>query len=61
MEFRWLRSYRSIDFSQATIIFIDEKRHEGESLRQAVVEASLARLLPVLFTVLATIGGLFSL
>jgi Cu/Ag efflux pump CusA len=41
--------------------FIDEKRREGEPLRQAVVDAGLARLRPVLTTVLATVGGLIPL
>jgi multidrug efflux pump subunit AcrB len=41
--------------------FIDEKRREGEPLRNAVVDAGLARLRPVLTTVLATVGGLIPL
>jgi multidrug efflux pump len=41
--------------------FIDEMRHKGEPLRKAVVDAGLARLRPVLVTVLATVGGLIPL
>ena len=41
--------------------FIDEMRHKGEPLRQAVVDAGLARLRPVLVTVLACVGGLIPL
>jgi multidrug efflux pump subunit AcrB len=36
-------------------------RHKGEPLRKAVVDAGLARLRPVLVTVLATVGGLIPL
>jgi multidrug efflux pump subunit AcrB len=41
--------------------FIEEMKHKGEPLRQAVVDAGLARLRPVLTTVLATVGGLIPL
>lgn len=41
--------------------FIEEMRHKGEPLRKAVVDAGLARLRPVVVTVLACVGGLIPL
>ena len=40
--------------------FIEEARAQGLPLEQALVQAGLARLRPVLVTVLATVGGLDS-
>ncbi len=41
--------------------FVEEARAEGRELRQALIEAGLVRLRPVLVTVLATVGGLIPL
>jgi multidrug efflux pump subunit AcrB len=41
--------------------FIEEKHEEGEPLRQALVEAGIARLRPVAITVAATVLGLIPL
>jgi len=41
--------------------FIEEMREKGEPVRNAVIHAALARLRPVLVTVLATVGGLIPL
>ena len=41
--------------------FIEEARASGMPLEQALVQAGLARLRPVLVTVLATVGGLLPL
>ncbi|MGO8675462.1 MAG: efflux RND transporter permease subunit [Limisphaerales bacterium] len=41
--------------------FIEAAREEGMPLEEALVQAGLARLRPVLVTVLATVGGLFPL
>ena len=41
--------------------FIEEARATGMPLEQALVQAGLARLRPVLVTVLATVGGLLPL
>ena len=41
--------------------FIEEARAEGMPLKQALVHAGLARLRPVMVTVLATVGGLVPL
>jgi multidrug efflux pump subunit AcrB len=41
--------------------FIEEARAKGLPLEQALVQAGLARLRPVLVTVLATVGGLIPL
>jgi multidrug efflux pump subunit AcrB len=41
--------------------FIEEKREEGESLREALLDAGILRLRPVLITVGATVLGLFPL
>jgi len=41
--------------------FIEEARAEGLALEEALVQAGLARLRPVLVTVLATVGGLIPL
>jgi multidrug efflux pump subunit AcrB len=41
--------------------YIEEARAEGMPLEQALVKAGLARLRPVLVTVLATVGGLIPL
>jgi multidrug efflux pump subunit AcrB len=41
--------------------YIEEARAQGMELKQALVKAGLARLRPVLVTVLATVGGLIPL
>ncbi len=41
--------------------YIEEAHERGEPLRQAVIDAALVRLRPVLVTVLATVGGLIPL
>ena len=63
MAFLGVASLAGLIISHVIVLFdfIDEKRHEGEPLRKAVVDAGLARLRPVLVTVLATVGGLIPL
>src|SRR5215468_7523787 len=41
--------------------FIEERHHEGDSLRDALIDAGILRLRPVLITVAATVFGLFPL
>ena len=41
--------------------FIEEKRAEGEPVEQAVLDAGIMRLRPVMITVGATVFGLFPL
>ncbi len=41
--------------------FVEEKREEGEALREALLDAGIARLRPVMITVGATIFGLVPL
>jgi len=48
--------FRSVLFD-----FIEEAHERGEDLREALIEAGLARLRPVLITVGATVLGLFPL
>ncbi len=63
MAFLGIASLAGLIISHVIVLFdfIDEKRREGEPLRNAVVDAGLARLRPVLTTVLATVGGLIPL
>jgi len=63
MAFLGVASLAGLIISHVIVLFdfIDERRREGEPLRQAVVDAGLARLRPVLVTVLATVGGLIPL
>ena len=63
MAFLGVASLAGLIISHVIVLFdfIDEKRREGEPLRKAVVDAGLARLRPVLTTVLATVGGLIPL
>jgi multidrug efflux pump subunit AcrB len=63
MAFLGVASLAGLIISHVIVLFdfIDEKRREGEPLRRAVVDAGLARLRPVLTTVLATVGGLIPL
>jgi len=63
MAFLGVASLAGLIISHVIVLFdfIDEKRREGEPLRNAVVDAGLARLRPVLTTVLATVGGLIPL
>src|SRR4029079_6949507 len=41
--------------------FIEERHHEGDSLRDALIDAGILRRRPVLITVAATVFGLFPL
>jgi multidrug efflux pump subunit AcrB len=63
MAFLGVASLAGLIISHVIVLFdfIDERRREGEPLRKAVVDAGLARLRPVLTTVLATVGGLIPL
>jgi multidrug efflux pump subunit AcrB len=63
MAFLGVASLAGLIISHVIVLFdfIDERRKEGEPLRSAVVDAGLARLRPVLTTVLATVGGLIPL
>jgi multidrug efflux pump subunit AcrB len=63
MAFLGVASLAGLIISHVIVLFdfIDEMRHKGEPLRRAVVDAGLARLRPVLVTVLATVGGLIPL
>lgn len=63
MAFLGVASLAGLIISHVIVLFdfIDEMRHKGEPLRRAVVDAGLARLRPVLVTVLACVGGLIPL
>jgi multidrug efflux pump len=63
MAFLGIASLAGLIISHVIVLFdfIDEMHHKGEPLRKAVVDAGLARLRPVLVTVLATVGGLIPL
>jgi len=63
MAFLGVASLAGLIISHVIVLFdfIEEMKREGEPLRQAVVDAGLARLRPVLTTVLATVGGLIPL
>jgi multidrug efflux pump subunit AcrB len=63
MAFLGVASLAGLIISHVIVLFdfIDEERRKGEPLRKAVVDAGLARLRPVLVTVLATVGGLIPL
>lgn len=63
MAFLGVASLAGLIISHVIVLFdfIDEMRHRGEPLRRAVVDAGLARLRPVLVTVLACVGGLIPL
>jgi multidrug efflux pump subunit AcrB len=63
MAFLGVASLAGLIISHVIVLFdfIDDKRREGEPLRRAVVDAGLARLRPVLVTVLASVGGLVPL
>jgi multidrug efflux pump subunit AcrB len=63
MAFLGVASLAGLIISHVIVLFdfIDEMRRKGEPLRKAVVDAGLARLRPVLVTVLATVGGLIPL
>ena len=63
MAFLGVASLAGLIISHVIVLFdfIEEMKHNGEPLRQAVVDAGLARLRPVLTTVLATVGGLIPL
>jgi multidrug efflux pump subunit AcrB len=63
MAFLGVASLAGLIISHVIVLFdfIEEMKHKGEPLRQAVVDAGLARLRPVLTTVLAAVGGLIPL
>jgi multidrug efflux pump subunit AcrB len=63
MAFLGVASLAGLIISHVIVLFdfIDEMRHKGEPLRKAVVDAGLARLRPVVVTVLACVGGLIPL
>ncbi len=63
MAFLGVASLAGLIISHVIVLFdfIDEMRHKGEPLRRAVVDAGLARLRPVVVTVLACVGGLIPL
>lgn len=63
MAFLGVASLAGLIISHVIVLFdfIEEMRHKGEPLRQAVVDAGLARLRPVVTTVLACVGGLIPL
>lgn len=63
MAFLGVASLAGVIVSHIIVLFdfIEEAEQRGENLRHAVVEAGLARLRPVLVTVLATVGGLIPL
>jgi multidrug efflux pump subunit AcrB len=58
-----LSSLVGVIVSHVIVLFeyIEEAHQHGEDVRMAVVDAGLARLRPVLVTVLATVGGLVPL
>jgi multidrug efflux pump subunit AcrB len=58
MAFLGVASLAGLIISHVIVLFdfIEEMKHKGEPLRQAVVDAGLARLRPVLTTVLATVA-----
>lgn len=63
MAFLGVASLAGLIISHVIVLFdfIEEMRHKGEPLRKAVVDAGLARLRPVVTTVLACVGGLIPL
>lgn len=63
MAFLGVASLAGLIISHVIVLFdfIEEMKRKGEPLRQAVVDAGLARLRPVLTTVLACVGGLIPL
>jgi len=63
MAFLGVASLAGLIISHVIVLFdfIDEMRHKGEPLRVAVIHAGLARLRPVVVTVLAAVGGLIPL
>jgi multidrug efflux pump subunit AcrB len=58
-----LSSLMGVIVSHVIVLFeyIEEAHERGEAVREAVVDAGLARLRPVMVTVLATVGGLVPL
>jgi multidrug efflux pump subunit AcrB len=63
MAFLGVASLAGLIISHVIVLFdfVEEMKKKGEPLRQAVVDAGLARLRPVLTTVLACVGGLIPL
>lgn len=63
MAFLGVASLAGLIISHVIVLFdfIEEVKHKGEPLRQAVIDAGLARLRPVVTTVLACAGGLIPL
>jgi multidrug efflux pump subunit AcrB len=63
MAFLGIASLAGVIVSHIIVLFeyIEEMRHLGKPLHRALIDAALARLRPVLVTVLATVGGLIPL
>ncbi|MFZ5426479.1 MAG: efflux RND transporter permease subunit [Thermodesulfobacteriota bacterium] len=63
MAFLGIASLIGVIVSHVIVLFdfIEEKLHQGEPLRQAILDAGILRLRPVLITVGATITALFPL
>jgi multidrug efflux pump subunit AcrB len=63
MAFLGIISLMGVIVSHVIVLFdfIEEKHHEGEPLREALLDAGLLRLRPVLITVGATVLGLLPL
>ena len=63
VAFLGIASLAGVIVSHIIVLFeyIEEMRHLGKPLHRALIDATLARLRPVLVTVLATVGGLIPL
>jgi multidrug efflux pump subunit AcrB len=63
MAFLGVASLAGVIVSHIIVLFefVEEMREKGEPLHQALADATLVRLRPVLVTVLATVGGLIPL
>lgn len=63
MAFLGIASLIGVIVSHVIVLFdfVEEKREEGEPLREALLDAGIARLRPVFITVGATVFGLFPL
>src|SRR3989454_12853854 len=63
MAFLGIASLVGVIVSHVIVLFdfIEEKHAEGEPLREALLDAGIIRLRPVLITVGATVFGLFPL
>jgi multidrug efflux pump subunit AcrB len=63
MAFLGVASLAGVIVSHIIVLFeyIEDMRQQGRPFREAIIAATLARLRPVLVTVLATVGGLIPL